>query len=73
MFNKYLAGKLSFSLLFFLISPFAVGQSETAGDGIGEGYLNFIILLFVALIVLVFVLLFIFGMDNEQVEEEEAE
>ncbi len=72
--NKFFVRKLSFSLFFFLISPvvsIVVGQSETAGEGIGKGYLDFVILLFVALIILVFALLFMFGMKEKQIKEED--
>jgi len=68
---KNLSMKLLYFLIFFLLSPmlvtiFAQGES----GGIGEGYYNFIILLFVLLVVVTFILLFVFGMKEVPVEEE---
>ena len=68
---KNLSMKLLYCLIFFLLSPmlvtiFAQGES----GGIGEGYYNFIILLFVLLVVVTFILLFVFGMKEVPVEEE---
>ena len=74
--NKYNFKKLAYSLFIFLFSPIfstVFGQSKTVNEGIGEGYLNFIVLLFVALIILVFALLFMFGMNEEPEEEVETE
>ena len=68
---KNLSMKSLYFLIFFLLSPmlvtiFAQGES----GGIGEGYYNFIILLFVLLVVVTFILLFVFGMKEVPVEEE---
>ena len=73
-FNKSFSKKILYSLFLFLINPLfnnVFAQSKNGNDGISEGYVNFIILLFVASIVFVFVLLFMFGMKEEPEEEVE--
>ncbi len=72
--NKSFSKKILYSLFLFLINPLfnnVFAQSENGNNGISEGYVNFIILLFVASIVFVFVLLFMFGMEEEPEEEVE--
>ncbi|PJA99614.1 MAG: cytochrome oxidase subunit III [Ignavibacteriales bacterium CG_4_9_14_3_um_filter_30_11] len=71
---KYFSKKLLFGLIFFILSPVFISvfaQGVTESGEIGEGYYNFIIFLFVLLVAVVFALLFVFGMKEVSVEEED--
>lgn len=71
---KIILKNLLFSLIFFILSPmFVTVYAQSESGGIGEGYYNFIILLFVLLVVVVFSLLFLFGMKETTVEEKEIQ